>query len=313
MYYYFSSSFPAVIKIDGVYLGQINTAVKTFKSEDDAEHFVEVIELSSPSNVYAFILNAEFLRSSSAKVSITDLSGGYFIKFLVKTTTDFSVIAQEKFNNCVVTVFNENGVKLSVETPYDFYYENLDFNFESVKIFTVNIFNAYFVAIEFNGNKKLLALYSLSEKICKSFFSEIDSYSFDNGFYTTFHLSDIAKHKVEINWDYSDGNFKEWQKTVTTSPNFNPETCPKEIVPYAFFEELLVGGDIKEYVGENILNNANKLKGYLGEYIGVCPPPEFKSPNQVGLIYTSAKNVYYVKYFTCEMQGGKITNVKGSD
>lgn len=312
MYYYFLSNFSAVIKIDGVYLGTLGNSAKTFECEKNKTPFVEITSLSFPSKTYAFLLNEEFLSTSNNHLSITDLKGGYFIKFLLPVTTDFNCIKQEKFAGLTATVFNENGLKLSIETANDFYYENLDFDFNSVKIFPTKIFNNAFLCFEFEKDKKTLGLYEITDKIQKKFFAEVDEYNFDNGFYTKYRLADISKHIVEINWQIIDGKFCEGQKAITQSKNFCIDNLTKDILPYAFLEDFLIGGDIKEYLTEETFSKAEKLKGYLGEFIGVCPPQTFRNQSEVGLIYTKNKNVFEVNYFTFEFEKNKICNIKRS-
>ncbi len=313
MYYYFSSRFPAVIKVDGAYLGQIDTGVKTLENKNNETPFIEVIELSSPSKVYAFLLNKDFLCSTKHTVAVTDLKGGYFIKFLTPTIEEFSVIGQEKFSSLVATVFNENGLKLSVETPADFYYENLDFCVNQVKFFPLPIFKKEFLGVEFLGDKKTLAIYLIEDKIKKVFFSEVNDYSFDNGFFTKICMADIAKHQVEIYWDFKDGQMIEKEKVVVTDKDFCISNLNKDILPYAFLEDLLVGGDVKEYLTLNMQDNADKLKGYMGNFIGVCPPPTFRNEKEIGLIYSVEKNVYKVDYFIFELDDRKICNIKKVD
>ena len=313
MYYYFLSNFPAVIKINGAYLGTLSNSAKTFENNGGDTPFVEVTSLSFPSKTYAFLLNQEFLSCKNNHISITDLKGGYFIKFLLPISTDFSVIKQEKFEGLTATVFNDNGLKLSIETATDFYYENLDFSFESVNIFPVMLYNLAFLGVEFNGDKKRLALYHITEKVDKKFFSEVTEYSFSNGLYTKFEILDISKHIVEINWEFTNGEFIEEQKNVTQSASFCIANLPKDILPYAFLEDLLVGGEIKEYLTEDMFSKENKLKGYLGNFLGVCPPPIFRNPLEVGLIYAKDTNIFEVNYYIFEFEKGKICNIKKAD
>lgn len=313
MHYYFLSNFSAVIKIDGVYLGALGKSAKTFECDKNSVPLVEVTSLSFPCTTYAFLLNEKFLTTPNDHVSVTDLKGGYFIKFLLPASTDFSVIKQEKFTGLTATIFNQNGLKLSIETEKDFYYENLDFSFESASVFPVKLFGNAFLGIEFVGDKKRLLLYKIADCVQKKFSAEVDDFNFDNGFYTKYCLKDIAKHIVEIHWQFTNDEFCEGQKTITQSQNFHVENLPKEVLPYAFLEELLIGGKIDEYLAQNILSKADRLKGYFGEFLGVCPPPSFRKQNEVGLIYTKKNNIFEVNYFTFEFEKDKICNVKRSD
>ena len=58
--------------------------------------------------------------------------------------------------------------------------------------------------------------------------------------------------------------------------------------------------------------HADKLKGFLGDFIGVMPPPKFRNPDEIGLIYKISDDRFKVTYITAELNGEKITNIKKS-
>ena len=125
-------------------------------------------------------------------------------------------------------------------------------------------------------------------------------------------MKDISKHIIEINWQFTNGEFVEGQKSITQSESFCIGNLPKDILPYAFLEDLLVGGEIKEYLTEDMFSKSNKLKGFFGEFLGVCPPPTFRNATEVGLIYAKDTNIFEVNYFIFEFENGKICNIKRS-
>jgi hypothetical protein len=84
-------------------------------------------------------------------------------------------------------------------------------------------------------------------------------------------------------------------------------------VPYAFTEELTVGLLGKEFLDDDIKENADKLHEFFGDFIGVMPPPTFRNSDEVGLIYNDGKNKYKVKYYLFDMKNGKICNIKTAD
>ena len=99
MYYYFSSGYPAIIKLNGIYYGQITDTVKQINVLDE-QSFIEVCSLTPNEKGLNFILNPEFIKNPTNYVSITDLKGGYLIKFLpTYSKEDFSLIAQQRFND----------------------------------------------------------------------------------------------------------------------------------------------------------------------------------------------------------------------
>ncbi|MBQ8197755.1 MAG: hypothetical protein IJX16_03265 [Clostridia bacterium] len=312
MFYYFSAEYPCAIKVNGVYLGLIGLSVKNISSNQSSD-FIEICPLNCAEPTINFLLDENFLNFPPPYVSITDLKGGYLIKFTKSYTGgDFKVIGQEKYNDLLVTVFNENGIKISLETQTDFLAEPIPTDCDTAHFYRPE-FNKNLVAVSFSGNKTLLAVYDIQNKIKKVFFGLVDEFSFEDGFSTTENYLDIAKHRLTIKWKYEDCELKEEKRTLTRTENFNATELPKQVLPYAFLEEFMLKGEFDPYLCGAVLDNADSLSGFLGEYIGVMPPPSFRSPNEIGLIYHKKENCYLVDYFTFELTDGKISGIKKSD
>lgn len=307
MYYYFSADYQAVLKVNGVYHGEITNTVKKVNVSSDCA-FVEFCPLTPTQNFLSFLLSPQFLCSPTENFAVTDLKGGYLIKGLKSHTySDFRVLCQQKYSDAVVTVFTENTLKITLESANDFLAETVAFTAFDAKIHRFSLDGTPFICIEFIGENTLLAVYDLNFN--KQFFRIVDNFSFDNGFTTTQKQVDIAKHKVCSTWGYN-GQFFERQKTVSVKDGFNAHFLSQDLLPYAFLEELLVGGDLSPYLSEQTLSLSDKLKEYLGEFIGVMPPPEFIESNYVGLIYSKGERSFYVEYFCFEFENAKICNIK---
>lgn len=312
MFYYFSSEYPSAIKVNGVYLGLIEQDNKKIVTENDQD-FIEVCPLNCIDSAVSFLLNQDFLTNPPPLVSVTDLKGGYLIK-LKKSFAfgEFNLIAQKNYGNLLVTVFNEKGIKISLETNSDFFAETVPTDCTTVEFFRYNL-NPNLVAVAFTDKKTLLTVYDTKDKIKKIYFGLVDEFCFENEFSTTENFFDIAKHRLRINWNYQDDKIKEQSRTVTCSESFCLEQLPENILPYAFLEEFMLKGNFSPYLDENILNNADKLFGFFGNYIGVMPPPSFRAFNEVGLIYNHRENLYYVDYFSFSLCNRKIFAIKKVD
>ena len=110
-------------------------------------------------------------------------------------------------------------------------------------------------------------------------------------------------------YNASDGTVKETSRKVTANEKFNPENLPDFLIPYAFCEEFLCGGDFTRYLSDGIKENTDKLKGYLGEFIGVTTPPLFRDYKEIGLIRKTTERKYSVDYYTFETEDKKINNI----
>jgi hypothetical protein len=241
--------------------------------------------------------------------TVIDLKGGYFISlannFILK---EFSVLAQEKYADCVATVFCDGQPKLSIETPNSFFTDTLSMRCDNVKIERFFIDGCAFIGVIINDN--YLTVYRISSEVKKVFSEQVNNYSFDSGLYTEIIKKDIAKHKIRTLFGYDGAALTVKERTVDTADTFIRENLPDKVLPYAFIEEFLVGGDYKYYLSENVSKNADKLGGYLKDFVGIMPPPKFRDVNEIGLIYKEKENLFSVEYFTFTLIDGKIDNVK---
>ena len=309
MYYYFSAKFSSILKIDGVYYGQIDE--KTKKVEVSSHNaFIEVCPLQLEQFPFAFILNESFLLSPPNGVSVVDLKGGYLIEFnFLQDNSPFTILAQEKFNYAVVTVFKENGLKVSIETPNDFFAETISFCAKTATITPFALANKRLVAISFSGKENLLNCYLLENKIQKVFSTKECDFSFENGFKTTEKFFDIAKHKLTCSWILQDDKLVKGDISLSRADDFSLSDLPEHLIGYAFLEELFCGGDTNEFLADNIKENKDYFAKYFGNFLGIMPPPDFRKFDEIGLIYKCDDNRYKVEYFCFETQNKKICNI----
>lgn len=310
MYLYFSSDYPAIIKLNGIYYGRIDQAPKSINLTDGEPPFVEVCPLTPLEKQINLILDDEFLSSPPQVLSVTDMRGGYFIKFnQTFRTEDFSVIAQEKFSDAVVTVFSENGYKVSIETPFDFFAQTLNLKVDGAKIQREVINGEPIIIIQLFGVATTVACYKTSQKIENVFFRKVNSAEFNGNLKTTELLLDMAKHKINATWEYANGRFTVKEKSIEKSADFNKDLISERLIPYAFLEELSVDGEVLDYLGGTIKDNATRLKDFFGEFVGVFPPPTFRKIEEVGLIYHDRDNLYHVEYYIFSIENRKIINI----
>ena len=313
MYYYFTAKFSAVLKIDGVYHGQIEQCARRIEIvKPDA--FVEVCPLNREQFPFSFILNQKFLFSPPSGVSLVDLKGGYLIEFnFLQDNSPFEVLAQEKFSHAVCTVFKENGLKVSIETPNDFFAETISFCCKSATITPFTLANKQLLAVCFLGEEKIVNCYLLENKTQKVFLRQVSEFSVENGFKTTEEFLDIAKHKLTCSWNLQNNLMVKGDISLCASEKFCVDNLPKHLIAYAFLEELCLGGDIAEYLAENIKKNQSYLADYFGEFLGIMPTPDFRRFDEIGLIYRYGQNKYRVEYFCFELQDRKICNIVKSN
>ena len=315
MRFYFLSEYPSGIKLNGLYLGQIYPTHKFLDVCLDDNVFVEICPMVKGETPYSFLLNKNFLETENPDVIITDLGGGYFIKFLrTFKSQEFMVLAQERFSDALITVFTENGVKVSIETANGFFAEELNYIFSpsSAKIARFTLTGKEFVAIEIAlENTIYLAVYTLFGNIKRVYFDKIKNYSIGNGFfYLECEIIDTLKHKIHYEYAWENDSLIVKNKSIEKDKPLDLEKTNDLIIPYLFLEELLVGGDVSCFLDEELKGSTQKIKEYFGDFLGVMPPPSFIKSHLVGVIYKKSPNRYYVKYAEFEMSNKKIVNFK---
>ena len=119
----------------------------------------------------------------------------------------------------------------------------------------------------------------------------------------------MAKHVIETEYKEIDGEIAVQTRKASCSEKFDREKVTERLIPYAFSEELLCGGDYAFYLAEDLKENAESLKGFIGNAIGVTPPPMFRDYREVGFIKKLGERKYAVDYYRFDMQENKINNI----
>lgn len=312
MRFYFLSEYPSAIKLNGIYLGQIYPSPKSIEIDDFNRAFIEVCPMKKGETPFSFIPTSEFLNFPDESYAVTDLSGGYFIKFLrSRKPQGFSVLCQERFSDALVTVFTENGLKISIESNYGFFAEELNLCPTTGTISRFYLAQNEFLLIELIENDdKYIAVYDLAEKTNRVYFDRVVNYSIDDGFWTETRVFDTLKHKIKTFYSYENGVFKQAKKQVSSEKEYSPDKTNENLVPYLFLEELLCGGNLLPYLDDELKNDISKIPSYFGEFIGVMPSPVFREFKDIGIVYKKDTNSYFVKYANFDIRNKKIVNFK---
>ena len=305
MLVYFSSRYPSVVKLGGAVLGRADTSAKPVRIEKGT--FVEFCPLDGGTGC-AFIMDDEFFTRPPTFISLTDLKGGYLVRaFNPQVNQAFTTLSQEKFSDALITVFCDGALKLSLQTENGFLCDSFPFYSDTVEItrFKTAVL-IFFPKVNTLFVYDLKTLKKLREINC-------DSFSVAENLTTSLKKTDLAKHLIKKTWDLADGELNLLDKTVTESKDFDRKNLPESLLPYAFAEEVSVGGDFEYYLSDELKGKKDDVEKYLGKFIAVMPPPCFRKNGEVGLIYKKSFNVYSVDYMTVEVKDGKIDNIKRSE
>ncbi len=306
---YFASEYPSVIKLGGLYYGILDNDIKPCKI--DAGTFIEICPTTLTQPSVNFILDENFLSNPPKSVSVIDLKGGYLIKAIkTKSSVPFGVIGQQKTANASVTLYGDNGLKISIDTGLDFLIDEYVLDVSNFKAENFSLSGKKLLSIMLYGEKNVLLIYLIEDNIIKIFEREVISYDLSLGLTTIEKIKDIAKHTLTTSWGLKDNKMVKIKQDLTTLENFSPDILTEKIIPYAFLEEFLLGGNFSEYLNENVNKNADKLTDYLGNFIGIFPPPPFRTSDEIGLIYKLKDNLFTTEYFSFTLYNRKIDNIK---
>lgn len=216
---------------------------------------------------------------------------------------NIEVIYQTRFNGNLITVFRQGGVYLSCEGR-EFDLSPLPPCFSGVTAQTQYIAGREVLAIY--GGKQLLIISGNGEKI---FLNAVDDAQFGEKLKTVTPFETCTAAKAECEYSY-DGE----KLTLTGGRTVETYTPEEDVMHFAFFESVLTRGGYKKYLDGELIQKADALKDYLGEFVSVTVPPEkfFMLHGDIkaaGLVYPKNKNLFEIKYFAVDVRDGKISNI----
>lgn len=301
---YFLSYKPAILKLNGLYVGGIDLFERHIEIDLADSVLAEIVPGENLQSVNFFI-NEKLLFSPPEFMDVYLMENEALIYIREYGCKDarITVIAQTRFCGNLITVFSQNGCNLSAEGA-EYSLLPLPAKFLNAR-FEEKMLNGYPVLAIWGGN--MLCLLSNDGK--RIFFNEVEKADFGELLEVTAAFETCTAAKAVCSYSY-DGE----ALTLTASKTVETRPPEKNILHFAFFESVLTCGDFDEYLDDELKKKAGVLKEYLGGYIGVTVPTEkFYAEHgdirAAGLVYPKAQNLFEVKYFAVELTGNKVSNV----
>lgn len=303
MFCYILSSAECAVKLNGKYSGKCSGNYFVFECE---ETLIELVPLDNERLPIACLFNKD--AESAPNMKVFNLKNGYLLLpvFSRRSVTDFKMIGRGRTTFSVGTVsvacYAENGVKLVVETERDAIIESLPFLPEEARFEKCEGGGKEYLVCFFIGRRTLVTAFDIGESITLAFRRTCDAYAFDPPVLTlTENKNDILKHTVFSSWRFSEKVFGEQTEIRRKRQIY---TVDEKLLPYCFFEEILVGGDPSDFLTPALKPRADELKGFLGDFTAVLPPPHFVNQNYLLLLYADK-----VEYAEVTLNKGLISNV----
>lgn len=301
---YFLSCIPAILKLNGMYIGGIDGFERHIELDPADRVFAEIIpdENLQPLN---FFLDEKFFAAPPGFCDLYLMDGDalLYIREYDPKGGKIEVLYQTRFNGNLITLFAQGGLYLSIEGA-EYSLTPLPRSFAKFNAETNTLAGREVLAI---SNGRHLIIVSGSGKII--FQSAANSFSFSDTLKVTAEFETCTAAVAECEYSY-DG------ESLTRISARTRELRPPErdIAHFAFFESVLTCADCENYLDDSLKERAADLKGYLGEFVSVTVPPEkfflvHGNINAAGLVYPKDKNLFEIKYFAVDYSGEKISNI----
>ncbi|MDE6001314.1 MAG: hypothetical protein K2G96_03215, partial [Clostridia bacterium] len=252
-----------------------------------------------------FFLDEKFFAEPPdfADVYLMDGDALIYMREYERKDVKLSVIYQTRFCGNLITVFSQGGVYLSAEGA-EYSLTPLPLSFLQCRAEEKQLAGRA-VLVLYGGNR--IAVISDSGKLI--FLNAVESAEFgeDLKVCAAFETCTAAKAECVYGYDGQTLSLKH-SKTIETR---QPEDG---ILHFAFFESVLCRGNFEKYLDDELKARAGDILSYLNDFVSVTVPTEkFYAMHgdipAAGLVYPKGKNLFDVKYFKVELNGGKISNI----
>lgn len=301
---YFLSSQPCMLSLNATFYG----------TTDSFERFAE-INLSdhifvkfSPEGAHpiGFFLTEEILTTPPNGCEVYIIKDGLALRACDFAPLDCTLhpIAQQRFDETVVSVFQQGHIQVAIQSPEGFFTSTLP---PSFSICTLSKHcDLYFVEGE-----NCLAIFT-SEGKCV-FMEEITSFSItENTLNAYLPLSDALGRVADCTWNLDKTGCHRTRFTLRQTYAHDGDTdeikIRDELLAYTFFERVLLGDNYRELLAEDLQPKAEQIVEFLGNYRAVTLTD---SPYTCGLVQEKAPRLYEVNYFTVTIKEGKIADIIG--
>ena len=307
----------AALKLNGIFLGFINSFERFTDLSVDDRIFAEILPESGNHYPVACVLDENFFQNPPDFCDVTNFEGGSIVRFtsFPARTRELKVLRQQRFDDLLFTLYSDGELKLSVDGKENFTQTALPAEFADCEFARHTLRGHHFISVgaPTDRDTELLLFSETGEKV---FANRVRAFSFSDTLHTTIAYADPARHTAETDWHWDGARFSMQKYSVSAQKEFVPENTPPALIPLLFFHEILVCGEPERYLCEELKPRVHELSDYLGRFVGVAAPPELftlRHPDTIaaGLVYPKAANRFELRFFATPLQPqtNRITNL----
>lgn len=292
---------PCALRLGGVFFGAVDSFERFVDVSLKEDLFVEFI----PENALpiCFFLNDQIRFAPPAGCEVYILRDGIAIlaKDFPPSDLTFAPIAQRREGKTLATVFKQGRIYFSVQSESGLTTDILPRDFSSCELFFADGFWLLKSPLS-------LAVYSLQGE--RLLLERVLSYSLEEGVLRArLPLSDSKRRVADCAWKLSEQGCTRTEFTLkqyAETDDGDRDILAEELLPYAFFESVLIGADYAELLSEELQSKADRLIDFLGDFTDVILTED---PNTCGLLRKKAEGLFEAAYYTVKLEKGKIIDV----
>lgn len=301
---YFLSARPCALTLNDTYFGITDTFERFAEISLKDRTFVRFAPEGALSIGFFLTENIRFTPPTGCEVYL--LKDGIAIYAYDFPPADLTLrpITQKRNGELLATVFSQGNVQLSLQSPQGFFTATLPPTFAICEI-------EFHGGLLFLKSPNHLAVYTKAGE--RVFLESILSFTAnETEFSVSLPLSDLFGRIADCTFSLSETGITRTafslKQARTVQGDLSPEQIKDELLPYAFFTSVLIGANCEEFLSDELAPKAEKIKGFLGDFIAVVP---MQDTRVCGLVKKKGERIFEVAYFTVEVKNGRIFDVKG--
>ena len=232
------------------------------------------------------------------------LRDGFALRAYGFAPVDFTLrpIAQQRFGDTLLSVFQQGDIQLSLQSPQGFFTSTLPPAFATCALSKRG-------DLFFLEGKNHLAAYTGGGKCV--FMEEVLDFSItETELNATLPLSDTLGRVADCTWKIEKTGCTRTRFSLRQAHTFDggndTDKIREELLPYAFFESVLLGENYTEILSADLQLKAQGIPAFLGDF---CAVTLTANPYTCGLIRQKAPRLFEVDYFTVKLENGKIVDI----
>ncbi len=300
---YFLSSKPCALYVNDAYFGITDGFERFAEVSLKDKLFIRFTPENAQPISFFLTENIRFSPPQGCEVYLLRDGIAIYARDFPPVEHALKVIAQKREEQTLVTVFSQGRVQVSIETPDGFFIATLPPSFCVCEI----IFACSLVLLR--GGQQLAIFTFRGEQV---FLETVREFSIDNDELSlTLPLSDSLGREARCVYRlHSEGCERTAFSLIqaqTREGERDGEKILHELLPYAFFESVLIGAEYENMLSDGLKEKAGDIRAFLGEFVAVLPT---KEKSACALVKKKKERLYELAYYTVEITDGKISDIK---